>query len=453
MIEHIHKFGGSSMAEPATVATRVEEGPSNAVVVVSAPGRSTEFDQKMTDQLIEYGDTVAHYDSVTHPNVVSARDEIIDRMDSTYSMLGEADLVELRDILRDELTPTLRFGSLGNYDGGYFASRGELFSALYFAKLIGTKAMTPAVIFDSNGILNRPKTHDAIIQSLYGKSGRIIIPGFFGEDRFRRTWTLNRGGSDRTGALYAAALGVDYTNWTDVDGIYSADPRVIGYDRARVIKELTRDEVRESANGGSGVFQGDSIVDLNGSNVNVQLRNTKNPQESGTTIVADSNRLIDARNTDIIAVSSRSDLLEVSIRDLGMAGTKGYEAAVLGEFSRLGLSVELNPQSQDSLSVIFSGKTDSDTTQRFVDFTREHNLSNKPCIDVREVAAVYAVGEALRDPKANYRALARILGLASDLDLSEATAAPTGSSPSIAVVTSRADAPKLLDAIHRAEIE
>jgi len=422
--ESVDKFGGTSMARPWVVSDIVDHHlPQDGIIVVSAPGKDTErgINLKMTDQLIEYADT----------QDTAIRDEIIDRLDNLYDTLPEKDRTELNDAVFRELTPVRHFGSSGNHDVSYYASRGELFSALYFARTIGAKVVDPAVVFTGAGHLDRDQTAEAIKRQVHNERGRLVVPGFYGEDQYRRTWTLDRGGSDRTGALISAALNIDYTNWTDVDGIFSADPRKIP--EAKVIRSLTREEVREGAHGGSGVFQGDSIVDLNGSSATATVRNTFRLSEPGTRIVAHSD-ILDDREQKVVSVTGRSDLLRIGIRDLGMAQKRGYVAELLGEFARFGLSLEQMPTAQDSISLTLAGGTTPET-EEFIDFAHGHRLSDQADVTVEKQGVVYLVGEALRQPRASREILRHALQIADELDIEEALPVMNEGAPSIAFVT------------------
>src|SRR6185436_14063471 len=138
--------------------------------------------------------------------------------------------------------------------------------------------------FDNEGRFDRA----ASVKSIQGIGAlavinRVVVPGFYGSDAQGNIKLFPRGGSDRTGAILASTLRMTYGNWTDRPGIYTADPRTVP--DAKVIEELSRAEVREGAHGGSGILQGDALIDLNGSEVLTIVRDTFNPELPGTRIV------------------------------------------------------------------------------------------------------------------------------------------------------------------------
>jgi aspartate kinase len=117
----------------------------------------------------------------------------------------------------------------------------------------------------------------------------VIISGFAGvsKDEFKTT-TLGRGGSDLSGVAIAGALNANVCEiYTDVDGIYTADPRVVT--KAKMIKEISYDEMLELASSGAKVLQSRSVELAKKCNINLVSRNTFNLQSKGTLITKESN--------------------------------------------------------------------------------------------------------------------------------------------------------------------
>ncbi len=441
---YVAKFGGTSMAQPELPAGIVEKRPEQQEIVVSAPGVDELTSEKMTDTLIRYADTVIH-DS---PAQTTLKSEIIDRFDYMYALLGDDDRREMRQALALQLTPSSRD------DKEYFVSRGEAFSAAYFAKLIGATCTSPALHFLGNGQLDRIGTADAIRKQIAGIDGRVVIPGFFGTDKFGRIWLLQRGGSDRSGAIYAAALGLDYENWTDVEGVYTAPPKKVP--AAQPVAELTRHEVREGAHGGSGVLQGDTILDLDGSDTVTYVRSTLNPEGAYTKIVADASQFetrVLSLDHPVVAVSGRDDLVALHIDDMGMADSVGYSERIYKEMARLGLPYEHSPTAQDYLSLVFRQSRETmEGIETLADFAHDNLMSPSGTISIEETGAVYLVGEALRDRRTNQLTLTRSLGHASVHGFN-IEPMKNKLSPSLAFLTDRAAVDPLMRIFHAYEIE
>lgn len=430
----VAKFGGSSMAKPETVGQIIENRPDQVIIVTSAPGTDENTNEKMTDTLYAYSSLLNKND----PRALIVLDEIVSRYDSLYSSLDSSDRSDLRDSVASALTSPF------NKSEAYIVSRGEFFSALYLATLIGLEMEYPQIKFDKNGMVNRNETHAAIQhQVLSSNSNRLIIPGFFGEDEITgELMLLPRGGSDRTGALYASSFDWTYENWTDQDGIFSADPRIIS--TARFISELTRSEVREGAHGGSGVLQGDTIVDLNGSNLEVNVRNTFNLDNPGT-------KVLPSRHSNssepIVAVSGRK-LISISVEDLGMADAKGYVARLVGRAAALGMSIEHMPAAQDAMSFTMHDETSTQQLDEFKTYATSQSISKGSRVEIQNKGVVYAVGESLRDPRIATKVLGKISLLLCSLGLSFDAVVSHPNSPSLAFLVHQEDILPVLVAIH-----
>lgn len=392
-VENVKKFGGSSMAQPEVVASLLESEQAQQFVVVSAPGKDEQYDVKMTDRLIQYR-LASEYGL---PDCAEIEDEIIHRFEGLYSSLGDKALAGMRT----------RIGSLmrsidAEGNAAYFPSLGETISAECFGQLIGAKVLEPSIVF-KGGKLDRTATRQAVADAgdLLGIFGgdRFVVPGFYGFERrpsgFKRRELLGRGGSDRTGALYAAAWGVPYLNMTDVDGVMSADPRIVP--SAQVVPELTRKEVREGALGGSGVFQGDTVIDLSGSDVVTRIANTFNPDSPGTLVTV-------ARDVDTarpVAAISGKKIRTLHIEDLGMAEAEGYIARVTGAASRLHMPLELMPAGHDEVTLTFDHEdVDDNQMSKLADKCSKNAMSEHHTVAIRDnLAIAHIVGEALRNPE------------------------------------------------------
>jgi len=467
----VAKFGGTSMAQPEVVASVAAEHPEQRIIIVSAPGKSPDFDFKMTDVLYYYGSQVLGTDPVLvlkDQDVLSKLEEryatssgnqknkdimmdVMDRFDTIYSSLGRSVCDRLRVATYQQLEPNK------HQDIAYYASLGESVSARYFAELSGGYLATANLIRFQDGRLDRSQTRQAVRQAaasnLFRPNQPTIYPGFLGHDQNGQVRLLGRGGSDRTQALFMDGLEWDGTNWTDVDGVFSADPRVIK--SAQVLTELTREEVREGAHGGSGVLHGDTILDLQNSQAAITVRNTFNTSQPGTNIVANPG-LLRLRQVDserpVVALSGRN-LKELSVKDLGMADQSGYIANLLHRTAELGISIEHLPASQDAATFTFQDDVSKDALAAFKRSVEFHAVSDQPDIQIQEKGVVYVVGEALRTAKAVTGVLGRIGVLLANNDLAFDAVVSHPQSPSLALLVDRQDVLPILSSLHAEFIE
>ncbi|MBU1000051.1 aspartate kinase [Patescibacteria group bacterium] len=110
-----------------------------------------------------------------------------------------------------------------------------------------------------------------------------IVTGFIGSTRYRKTTTLGRGGSDYTASILGKVLDADEVwIWTDVDGVYSADPRK--EPNAQFIPELSQVRAHQMAMAGARVLYPKTIEPLMGTGIDLWVKNTFNPDAAGTRV-------------------------------------------------------------------------------------------------------------------------------------------------------------------------
>ena len=272
------KFGGSSVAgaeQFKKVKNIIEADEGRRVVVVSAAGKRSADDHKLTDLLylchahLTYGMSCDEIMASIEQRFCEIRDEL----GLSFDVEGEMAKLRARlsrDMSVDELV-----------------SRGEYFTARLMAEYLGFAFVDAAdcVFFGYDGQIDREKTDKAIADAL-AAHGRILLPGFYGRLPTGKLKVMSRGGSDITGALAAAAVGADvYENWTDVSGILMADPRIVS--DPRPIEKITYAELRELAFMGASVMHEESIQPVKEKGIALNIRNTNRPQDPGTMIVGD----------------------------------------------------------------------------------------------------------------------------------------------------------------------
>ena len=302
----VAKFGGSSVAgaeQFRKVKNIIEADPARRVVVVSAAGKRSAGDHKLTDLLylchahLSYGVSCDDILQTIEQRFAEIRTELGLRFDAEGEMKKLAAGLS-RDTSVDELV-----------------SRGEYFTARLMAEYLGYRFVDAAdcVFFGYDGQIDRDRTDRAIAEAL-AAHGRILIPGFYGRLPTGKIKVMSRGGSDITGALAAAATDADvYENWTDVSGILMADPRIVP--DPRPIAKVTYAELRELAFMGASVMHEDSIQPVKDKGIALNIRNTNRPDDPGTLIVGEaddrdeSERFITGiagrRNFTIITVQKR----------------------------------------------------------------------------------------------------------------------------------------------------
>ncbi|MDB5245244.1 MAG: aspartate kinase [Parcubacteria group bacterium] len=339
----VSKFGGTSLADAdqiKKVIAIVQSNPERQYIVVSAPGKRHAGDQKITDLFKEWHRHQELKLSLTEiRRIISARYIGIMRGLELGSKL-QSDLTQELDEIQDKIA--------GGASIDYAMSRGEYLSGKIMAVALGYDFVDPAtcVYFDEHGkFLN---DYRVLCEALQGR--RVaVIPGFYGSKPDGSIKTFSRGGSDITGAIVARAVGAEtYENWTDVSGLLMADPRVV--DNPRTIREVTRRELRELSYMGASVFHEEAMFPMFGTSIVTNIRNTNNPDDEGTYIVADGDRQANAGV--ITGVAGRKNFTVITVEKQMMNQEVGFVRRILTALEANGISFEHVPSGIDTLSVI-----------------------------------------------------------------------------------------------------
>ncbi len=337
----VAKFGGSSMADAGQyrkVRDIVLADPSRRVVVVSAAGKCTAENHKITDLLylchahIRYGmDCTPVFDMIKN-RYLQIRDEL------GLDIALEAEFEEMKKrldkkkITEDELV-----------------SRGEYFSAKLMAACLGYEFVDAAdwVLFKMDGTVDQDASYRRLQNLVHGG---VVIPGFYGVMPDGAVKTFSRGGSDITGALAAAALDADvYENWTDVSGILMADPRIV--DDPQPISEVTYDELRELSYSGAQVLHELTIFPVREKGIPLNIRNTNDPEAPGT-MIRESFDSDSEPNRFITGITGKKDFSIVHLTKRGLSNEVGLLRRILSIYERHNISVVYVPNGIDNVSVI-----------------------------------------------------------------------------------------------------
>lgn len=177
------------------------------------------------------------------------------------------------------------------------------------------------------------------------REGRVpVTGGFVGATAEGITTTLGRGGSDYSASLFGAALQADAIEiWTDVDGMLTADPRVV--DGARLIERIRFDEASELASFGAKVLHPSTITPAVRRGIPVYVYNSRRPEGTGTMITADAPR------RPVSALAAKANVTVIKLRSARMLLAHGFLRTVFDCFEQHQTSVDVIATSEVSLSV------------------------------------------------------------------------------------------------------
>ena len=231
----------------------------------------------------------------------------------------------------------------------------------------------------------------ARLATLRDHVGIAVFPGFFGMTRDGRIATFSRGGSDITGAILSAAVkAAVYENFTDVDCVLSADPRIIP--DAAPINELTYREMRELSYAGFGVLHDEAVVPAVRAGIPINIRNTNRPDHPGTMIVPE-HRIDQPR---VVGIASDDGFCTIFLSKYLMNREVGFGRRLLQILEEEGLSYEHLPSGIDDMSIIlrdriFPVAREGRVLQRIRD-----ELGTDTAEVERGLALVMIVGEGMR---------------------------------------------------------
>jgi aspartate kinase len=400
------KFGGTSVADPDAINRLVAivrrqqaktESRTAPVVVVSALSGVTDRLVAVA-QLAEDGESVRaaaelHALEERHLAVAAAvtsasRERLLAEVRREFQEL--VGLVHALAVLR-EVSPRSR-------DAVHAV--GELVSSRIVAAAFADHGI-PSAWIDARRVLITDAEHNAAAPDMIETCERaqeriapaiaagmvVVLGGFIGATANGVTSTLGRGGSDYSAAIFGACLGLDEIQiWTDVDGMLTADPRIVP--QPRVVPQLSFAEASELAYFGAKVLHPSTILPAVAKNIPVRILNSRRPDNAGTRITADA--MPDAGR--LTALACKRDVTVIDITSTRMLMAHGFLRRLFEVFERFKTAVDVVTTSEVSVSV-----TVDDTRRLEAILDNLHNFAEASC--EREMAIICAVGENLRaDP-------------------------------------------------------
>ena len=364
----VSKFGGSSVANAKQiekVRQIVLADKKRRIIVVSAPGKDTSDPEKITDHLFNIATEGEHF-KVRGKGISSK--ESHDRVVGKYKGLIH-DLAIVGDDIIENLEADLDSTIEGRKRIDFFASRGEHYSAKVIDRYFRSKGMPTVVKLPEDiGFLVSERFGNAkVLSATYINLKEnltndciAIIPGYYGITLKGDIAVFSRGGSDLTGGDVAYAVDAAlYENWTDTDGVFQVDPRIIP--EAEVIPELTYKEIRLLSSRGFNVFHFDAMINCKHKNIPINIRNTNNPGAPGTMIVG--SRIPEET---VVGIARMDGLAYVYLEKDMIGETIGFTMELLDIFKDFNINTHHYPSDMDDIAVIvdqvdLTGKIDDIT--------------------------------------------------------------------------------------------
>lgn len=453
----VQKFGGSSLANVegfrasgALVRRFAEEEP--VVVVLSAV-------YGVTNLLIEAIDLAVADEDFTQviDDIVTAEQDIIDGL--AAEGLDVAELQAIMDARRARLLKRLEgirlLENCPDESRADILASGENLSSQLMAGMLraqgvearwaDTDLLPPADDDWLDSVVDLEAAAPRLRAAVADGARVLVLPGFHGRNASGAYQLLGRNGSDYSAAAVAAALEARACQiWKDVDGFYSADPRIVS--NARVLGEVSYAEAMELSFYGAGVISSKALAPLAAARIPCEIRNTYEPDLPGTVVHADA-----SQEDAVRGISLLDHVAAITVEGSGLRGRVGVAHRLMGALAHRNISVLLIVQSSSEYSITLCVRTENaDTARRALEeefhFERLHGLvADISVLDER--AVVTLVGDGM---KHNRGIAAKFLTANSAAGVNVEVIAQGSTECGISLVVDRRDAVAALRASHTA---
>ena len=458
------KFGGSSVGTIeaiskviAIVKARVQTKPS--IVVVSAMSG-------VTDQLILIGQTAAQGNPAYQTMIQSLAQKHEDAVQTILPTAQHAGSLSMVKALIQEIashcTTIFNESVLTHRMQDCLMSYGEILSSKIIAAAfeaegldqvwLDSRAMIKTNSAYSSAVLDKVLTNQTIQQYFENSSNQhalYIAPGFIASNAEGHTTTLGRGGSDYSGAIYAAAINASVLEiWTDVSGMMTADPRIVN--NAKAIPRISYHEAMELSHFGAKIIYPPTIQPVMHAHIPVWIKNTFEPEHPGTLIENES-----PKDDDFIrGISSIKDICLLSLEGAGMVAIPDFTKRLFDALAKKQISILLITQSssEHSISVGVSVQ-DTHLAKIAVDAEFEDEINTQllePLIIEKDLAIIAIVGAQMR----NHPGISgKMFGVLGRNGINIRAIAQGSSEKNITAVIALQDVRKAINVLHEAFFE
>lgn len=453
----ILKFGGTSVGSVNSIKTLLDilknEKDEKPVVVLSAMSGVTNLLIAMAEGAAKGDDFTAglaelerrHFEVVKSLLGIQNQNPAFTRLKIHFNQLEEL----LQGVLTlKELTPKTR---------DLVLSFGERCSTVMISK-IAAQYFPEAIFVDASELIKTDNTFgnakvnmeltDQLIRGFYAenKGKMLFVTGFIAGNTEGQITTLGRGGSDYTAAIFGSALNAGSIEiWTDVNGMMTADPRLVK--KAFSLPELTYTEAMELSYFGAKVIYPPTMIPAFLKKIPIVIKNTFEPEFTGTVI----QHVCQASNLPIKGISSINSISILNLAGSGMVGKSGFSGRLFSLLAREQINIILITQSSSEHSITFAIQpADAERAKYLIEQEFElellANKLEKPEIE-GNLAVLAVVGENMKQTPGVSGKLFHALGRNG---VNVRAIAQGSSEYNISVIISAHDMAKALNAVHDA---
>lgn len=417
----VMKFGGSSVADAARISRVIDiiarEHEQDRVCAVFSAMKG------VTDQLLDASREAAAGYAGFSERILAVRD--------TYARAagelcpGDAALLSQVESLCDELGELLHGVQLVREctarTQDLIVGFGERLNCIIIAAAMADRGL-PARYVDAREIIRTDDTHGSaavdfsasytLISDALAGDDLPVVTGFIAATESGVTTTLGRNGSDYTASIVGA--GADATVieiWTDVDGVYSADPRFVA--DAFVLPEISYQEAMELSYFGAKVIHPYTMVPAVEQNIPLRIKNTLNPEAVGTLIAGHTS----SRSESITGIASVENVALINVEGGGMVGLPGVAGRIFTALAHAKINIIMISQASSEHSICFViPDHDADRAARALEVELARELQQKKVQRVaseRDLEIVAVIGENMKGKPGISGRLFEALGTAS----------------------------------------
>ncbi|HEX4023627.1 MAG TPA: bifunctional aspartate kinase/diaminopimelate decarboxylase [Steroidobacteraceae bacterium] len=354
------KFGGTSVSSLANwcniaevLAARLEGGPARVLVVHSAVSGITDRLEKLLAAAL----------SGMHEPLLEAIEQRHRQLAEELGIGVSAELQQYFALLKQVADGIALTNEVSDRTRARALATGELMATELGARFLNARGIRASWWDARSGLKAAQRAHvparahflsatcefvpdPALQRQLALLPGVVITQGFIASDAAGDTVLLGRGGSDTSAAYLAAKLAAERLEiWTDVPGLFSANPR--STPQARLLRSLHYDEAQEIASSGAKVLHPRCILPAKSQQIPIAVFATQSPKLPGTYISADGGDGV----AQVKAVCIKKGITLVSLESPGMWHEVGFLADAFQVFKRHGLSVDLVSTSETNVTV------------------------------------------------------------------------------------------------------
>ncbi|MDR3171901.1 MAG: aspartate kinase [Treponema sp.] len=438
----VMKFGGSSVANAERIRYVAQiVGPElkrKPVLVLSAMGDTTDHLLEAAEEVLKAGKRPVSIDKIADLHIktiqelkLSVQEEIRPLLEELQNLLTGISLIkELTSKTRDYL---VSFGERLSIriTAAYFNSIGIKAQALdaWDAGFLSDSQFSAAWLSKESWNLIPGKLKPLIEEGILP-----VVTGFIAKDGNGAITTLGRGGSDLTATVIAAACRAEEVQvWKDVDGILTADPRLVP--DARPLEAITYEEAAELAYFGAQVLHPRAMQPCAKTGTPVLVKNSYNPEAPGTRIVAS----LEQRTGPVHAITSRQNVILVDIVSTRMVGQYGFLAEVFSNFAKHCISVDMVASSEVSISLTI----DAANTLKAL----QEDLSRIASITIKTGKAIVTI---IGDVRRSSEILQRAFGVCAALDIQVQMISQGASKVNISFIVDDTQAAEVVKKLHKA---